>query len=509
MLGADGTLNIPDPVFLMALYNEDIREQRRSLYNWQVEFHKSFARQYNGAVIRHAVRANNGSGKSQYVIAPAAAWMGVKFKRSRSVVTSASGSQLDRQVGQSLDHICGQINKLHGTKLWDMKYRFYRFLPTDSTVELFATDEPGLAEGYHPHLGGKEFAFFCDEAKSIPEPIYQAIERCNGMTRRTDVSSPGGPNGHFFDVCHDISGRWKQQVVTYRDCPHISNDEVEEAKSRFGANSPWFRSAYLAEFSSTEEMTVISFDTLKNHMRSQPKEQIFGEKFAGCDVAAGGDENVLSVWHGNKEIALEIFRMDDTTRTAEHLRYLIRDKHKIPPENVNVDDGNVGKSICDMLHRWDIPVNRVLNQSRALNTKIYANRGAEMWFNMAQCMTDLIFIDDKPAMEQMSNRYYKVQTTSGKIILEDKRTAKIQGHPSPDRADARVLAFAFKPAPYLQNALVDAKSINNPVRGGLPTGAELLEYMHERTYGRPNERFSTTNPQGHVYLYDNLLSGNA
>jgi hypothetical protein len=454
-----------DPVMLLSLYSEPIRSKKLSL----------------------VVRANNGSGKSQYLIAPCSTWLSMRFKLARSVITSSSGTQLDRQTGSAITHICQQVNKFWKQDLWKINYRFYTYLPTGSTIELYATDDPGLAEGYHPHLGGEEFAMFCDEGKNIPKGIYDAIERCNGMTRRLDVSSPGAPSGHFYEVCLDDG--WWQRKVTYHDCPHIKEDEVREALKRSGGeNSPWFKSAYLAEFSSTDESVVIAHHRVYNHFKNLPPYKEFGEPFAGVDysASAGGDENVISVFLGNKQIGMEVFRFDDTTKSVEHIHKLLTLKYKVKAENVNVDDGGVGKAMTDQLWKLGYNVNRTLNQSKAIRTDMYANRGAELWFHFASIMDDIILLDSDTLRSQLSNRFYRQQAATGKLLLESKKEAKAKGHPSPDRADSVILAFARKPNPYLATLLEDPNNVVKEKRAALPTNDELIEIMNQRRFGQLN-----------------------
>lgn len=473
-----------DPVLLMSIYNEPIRSGRISLYKWQIETMLEFAKPPpEGKVRRLAVRANNGSGKSQYIIAPCSTWLAMRFKRSRSVITSSSGTQLDRQTGSAITHICEQVNKTWKEPRWKINYRFYTYVPTGSTIELYATDDPGLAEGYHPHLEGIEFAMFCDEGKSIPQPIYAAIERCNGMTRRIDVSSPGGPTGHFYEVCQDDA--WWQRKVTYMDCPHIKEDEVQEALKRSGGiNSPWFKSAYLAEFSSTDESVVIGFHRLQQHFKALPKFMEFGEPFAGVDysASAGGDENVIAVFLGNKHIGLETFRFDDTTKSAEHIYNILTNKYKVKAENVCVDDCGVGKAMTDMLYARGYNVNRILNQSKPIRKDMFANRGAEIWFHFGAILDDIILLDDDVLKSQLSNRYYKQQESSGKLLLESKKEARLKGHVSPDRADACVLAFATKPNPYLGTLLSDA-SVKSQVDKPKLTQEDIVQIMERRKFG--------------------------
>lgn len=463
---------ISDPVRLLTIYNERIRTGLEKLHGWQTRVMLKFAYpDKRDAVHRICVRANNGSGKSKYCIAPCAVWLAMRFKKARCVITSSSGTQLDRQTAMSVVSLARQVNELHKQVLWKINYRYLRFLPTDSTIELYATDDPGKAEGYHPFEDGAEFALFVDEGKSVEENIYEAIARCNGMTRRMDVSSPGGLTGHFYSI--NFSERWHKFVITYRDCPHIKQDEIDEARERFGENSAWFRKAYLAEFVSIDEDLVMSWDDVQKCIRNAITLPIVaGEPYAGLDLSAGGDENVLSVFKGNVQIALETFRYDDTTLAVDHIRKLLI-HYNINPKHVHADDGGVGKSMIDMLWRDGWHVNRVLNQSPAYNNDQYANRGAEMWFNFARIVQecDVVLKPDPTLINQLSSRYYKKGDVIGKIALESKRIARSKGHGSPDRADATVLAFADKSYPLAR--YINGRELERSVTK--PTTDQLIE----------------------------------
>src|SRR5574343_577987 len=93
-------LSLPDPVFMLSLYNEDIRGGTKKLHNWQIDLQLRFAAQrQEQEIIR---------------IALCSAWLAMSKPYSRSIITSASGAQLDRQTGMAITHIAEQVNRLHG-----------------------------------------------------------------------------------------------------------------------------------------------------------------------------------------------------------------------------------------------------------------------------------------------------------------------------------------------------------------------------------------------------------
>lgn len=439
------------PTDLVVLFNTDIRDGHATLYPWQVRLHEQFSQDTGKQINNIALVANNGSGKSQFVLAPCAVWMGMVYKQARVIITSSSGAQLDKQTCDAITLLLQEINKTLGEKVWKINYRHYTNLKTGSEIVCYATDEPGKAEGFHPKVIGGKFAILIDEAKSIPEPIFEAIGRCTGNSHRLEVSSPGGMHGTFYRHCSGMPG-WRVTKVSYRDCPHVNLGQVEEDRATYGESSAYFRSKHLAEFTSEDEQVVIPIDQLEKYMRKiHELTQIGGlvwfnkgHKRAGIDIASVGKcESVFSLWDGGHHVAQEIFHIGDTTVTAKHIEYLIN-KYDVPAAEVNVDDGNVGKAVIDMLWRDGYMVNRVLNQSAALDKNSYGNRGAEMWFSfsMGLHMGVLHPLGEAILQKQLCSRYYRKHKQTGKTILEPKPEAIALGHGSPDRADAAILAFA-------------------------------------------------------------------
>lgn len=433
---------------LLAIYNRDVREQRVFVHPWQARYHKKFADRsfdYTKFVKRLPLVANNGSGKSAMIVAPCTVWLCMAYTEAHAVVTSSSGVQLDRQTGRAINSLCQQINAVHGKKIWELKYREYKNAVTGSVIDMYATDEPGKAEGYHPISTGGMFAVFPDEAKSIPDNLFEPISRCNGMSHFCPVSSPGKPNGLFYRFV--TSSKYDTMKVTAYDCPHIKEDEIEEAKEIYGEFSAFFRSAYLAEFTSIDEQVVISYEEVQKHFRTPPAYIDDKRKRCGVDLSGGGDENVVSVWQGNKEIALETFRFNDGRATVLHLAVLFA-KYGLKGSEINIDDGNVGRQIIADLKDKGFVCNPVRFGARAFRPLAYGNRGTEMWFTLQRLLPWLILLPDQTRKNQLASRYYKQSDLTAKIILESKREAKAHGHHSPDRADATILAWANTPPNY-------------------------------------------------------------
>jgi len=481
-------LNFPSPADLLAHYDQDILEGRVELYPWQVEVADKFAQENEdkGRVNEIDLVAANESGKSKMVVAPCALWSVCQFDKAETVITTASGSQLDRQTGRYVKDYAARMNKVHGGDLWTIQHRLLKFHPTDGIMDLFATDEAGKAEGWHQRDFNSAFSIIVDEAKSVDDAVFTALDRCHDAQRVLRVSSPAiGTQGYFYRA---VTGgeSWVRRVSAY-ECPHISIHQINKIIKRYGLFSPITRSIIFAEFSSTDQQVVITYDSLLALLKRETKPllNIDGQPIrVGGDLAKGGDEDVISIWKGNLQLGLEPFREKDTTLTTIKIEFILN-KYKVPKdsEHIFMDDGGVGGAIIDQLMARGWNIQRVLNQSQAMNTAMFSNRGAELWFNFATFITneELRFLEpiDDTLVNQLSNRYYR-QSSTGKILLESKRDAKAHGHPSPDRADATVLAFTGLSAPLY--SLVSGKEEKQIKSAANLTAAELIEMMDSLRY---------------------------
>lgn len=466
-----------DPVDMLIYLDDDLLKGHYSLYPWQIKIMKDFAADSTGDDPYQAVvRAANGSGKDKMIIAPCVTWMCMRYPDATGVVTSASGTQLDRQTNTYIEKIAKAANTKIHPDLWKINYRHYEVnFPKQegaderkSTIELFVTDESGRAEGWHPKTFNSHLGIFTSEAKSIPDEIFNALARCTGFTKRIDVSTPGLPMGHFFNRC--TGPGWTKYHITAYECPHVSRKYIEQCKLDYGGEgSSLFKSMVLAEFGSTDEMVVIPYHHVWRAI-FESKVEWYREDFntAGLDLSAGGDETVLVVRNGNKVIGVYGFRFDDTTKTVDYLERLFKENSlNNPKSRIFGDAGGLGKPILDELknrRKWH-NIRYVLNNSAPNDGRAYYNRGAEYWFHVAKLfeMGEAIIPNDERLKRQLSTRYYK-QSDGNKILLENKLQARAKGHPSPDRADAMVLAFCGYKSKLEDDRVAQAHELPMPAK---------------------------------------------
>jgi phage terminase large subunit len=476
---------VKNPFTMLLFYDDDIQSGRVKLDKWQKELLEYLGKEhvYGDPAVVAQLLAANGSGKSQYIIAPFAIWMTMKHPESLTIITTSSGNQLDSQDLRYCTRLAKKINKVHEGDfpegVIECQYRKFFNKVTESFINLFATDETGKAEGWHPISPTGKFAIIIDEGKTVTDDIYFAIENCTGFSHRLDVSSAGKSSGTFHANWHnnELDSYMFKKRITAFDCSHLKISDIEFRIKKYGLHHPRIRNSVFSEFTSADESVVIPRELLLKSSSLCNKFYDFGPLRAGLDLAAGGDENSISVWKGNKEIAKKSFVKKDTYAAIEEIIEFIKSfKGELRAENIYGDDSGVGRSMLDIMAKLGYKVNRVMNQSRAADFTHYANRGTELWCNFKRFIEEyqvLFMKNEKGDMDpillsQMSNRYYKTQDSSGKMILESKAKAKAEGHPSPDRADAVILAWcplvypvAEMSGPSVQEVVVGPKTIED------------------------------------------------
>lgn len=383
-----------------------------------------------GAVV--ALKAANGSGKTVRIAAPVALWHAAIFPGSLTIATAGVFRQVKEQLFPA---IRAHAHKFQGWEFNECEVVTHH----GSRILGFSTDEAGKFEGWH----NDNLLLILDEAKSVPDAIFEAVERCQ-PTRLLLLSSPGGRSGFFFEAFHARRKFFRQHTVTAFDCPHISTAWVAEQVEKYGEDHPLIRSMIYGEFmDGDEDSAVIPVTLLEHCLASPPPFTNNGEVFAFCDFAAGGDENVFAVRRGNRVEIIAAWCEKDTMRAVGRFVQLFRE-HKLPADCIAGDEGGLGKVMCDALSEAGFYIQRVNNGSTPGNAEAYANRGAEIWYEgrtEIERQRIILPADDRDLFAQLTTRR-GWPNSKGRLELEHKAAMRARGLRSPDRADAILGAMA-------------------------------------------------------------------
>ena len=407
-----------------------------NLYDWQ----RKVLRDLEAKDCRVALRAANGSGKTSTVISAILIWHALVFPRSIAVTTAGVFRQVESQLWPSLRN---HIAKLGGA--WEVTSGEIRYLhPNGNTSRIigYSATDPGRAEGwhaedheYHPLL------MVVDEAKTVADPLFEAISRCQ-PTRLLIASSPGGTSGAFYRAFTKEANMWSKHAVTAFDCPHITQNQIDEVTQRYGEKHPLTRSMIYGEFVDIGlESLVINLTQLQNCHNTPPRFRP-GVRIAGVDFAAGGDQNVICISDGNKILPMIAWREKDTMAAVG--RFIVEFKKAgLEANNIYADASGMGMVMCDALAESGWVVNRVNFGATAYDNNAYTNRSAEMWYNMAKRIEDaeIILPEDEDLTAQLTCRR-TITNSKGKLGVESKDSMRARGIASPDRADALALCLS-------------------------------------------------------------------
>jgi len=400
-------------------------------YDWQIRV----LRDLNFKESKVAMKAANGSGKTAVVAAAAILWHMMRFPQSLTITTAGVWRQVEDQLWPALRKYVAMLGD--GWRITSNELEH----TNGSRAIGFSTNDAGKFEGWHRQGPTDNLLMVVDEAKTVPDTIYEAIARCQ-PSRLLVMSSPGGPQGAFYKAFTKEASYWDTHSVTAFDCPHIPKDWIEEQTEKWGIEHPLVRSMIYGEFMDLgSENLVVPYNTLQ-YCYSNPPNKQSGNKVAFCDFAAGGDENVLCVREGNEVLPMKCWKERNTMETVGRFIMEYR-KYGLEADQIYADAGGLGIPMCDALMESGWTVHRVNNGARANDTRHYGNRGAEMWYESARMIekAEIRLPEDDLLVEQLTTRLGKTNS-SGKLMLERKEDMRKRGISSPDRADALVGCLA-------------------------------------------------------------------
>ena len=179
------------------------------------------------------------------------------------------------------------------------------------------------------------------------------------------------------------------------------------------------------------------------------------EKVMGVDVARFGDDETVicfRVGRDARSYPWEVLRKLDTMQVAAKVAEAFA---RFEPDQLFVDEGGLGAGVVDRLRQLSIPVIGVNSASRAdgrVEDIKVANKRAEMWSKMRHWLRGAMIPDNSIMDAHLTGIEYKFDSNNA-ILLEKKEDMKKRGLPSPDRADALALTFAY---PVVTRAMREA-----------------------------------------------------
>jgi hypothetical protein len=430
---------------------------------------------------RTCVQSCHEIGKSYIAARVVAWWLDIWPVGESFVVTSApTDSQvrtiLWREIGRA--HAGGALRGRVNQTEWYMKGA-----AGNEEIVAFgrkpADYEPTSFQGIH----ARRVLVIFDEACGMPEPLWEAADSliANDLSKMLIIGNPDDPLTHFESVSRPGSG-WNNVTIGAFDSPNFTGEEmpqkikdqligpmyVEEKRRKWAPTWTWnaehnrvlppdnglrpedtcaplWMSKILGLFppNSTEMGLIPASWVREAQERTLPQT---GLCELGVDVGGGGDSSTIGLRYGG---FFRVINEDHNPDTMHTCGLVITKLRETRAERAKIDTIGIGKGVVDRgleLQQPFVPVNV---GEKADNEEEFINRRAELWWYTREQFEagniDLDPLDDDLAAELTSIRF--LRTSSGKVQIESKQQAKARGIPSPNRAEALMLAFGPERAP--------------------------------------------------------------
>lgn len=399
------------------------------LYDWQQEAVTYLAS--NSRRNKIAVVSPNGAGKSERIVAGAALYWVTIHPRGKVVITTKDGRQLSEQIYPALTR---HREKFEGWQ-WITSPHIKITTATGGTISAFTTDEPGRAEGWHKEddVNGP-LLIIVDEAKSVPEPIFQALDRCT-YNAIIYASSPGSKHGRFWEAFTKDAESFQTVKAGLKDCPHIPKEKIEDVIRTYGADHPFTKSTNEGEFMDQEEgdQYVVNAAALEAIMVNPPKHKP-GIRVGFCDFGGAQSEHVFALRDGNKIEIRDAWLEQNTEAAANRFMRNFRESG-LTQDQIwgDASDAKIARILTDS--GWTI--NRKNFGDKAGAEEVYTGWGAEAWWELGVSIDkgEVLLPYDKKLQSQLTTRK-KTIGGRGRLGVEEKYEMSKRNLPSPDRADA-------------------------------------------------------------------------
>ncbi len=425
---------------------------------------------------RTVVPACHAPGKS-HIAARAVAWWGAVHPPGTALVITTAPTF--RQVRTILWPHIRRVHAMNGllgemtTTEWKVGRDLvaFGFSPSDH-------DESAVQGIHVPHL-----LIIVDEAGGISPTLGRSFESLmtGGHTRLLAIGNPPSDDSDTWFERAVESGNYEIIRIAASDTPNFTGEEcppevarqlidsewVDDVVREFGKDSSYVEARVHARFPRDSGNRVIPIDWIEQAMENEDP-SASDQIRLGVDVAAGGGDEVavaraegftvrLVYSQGGSANLNAVDVAGQVLRQIEAAERLAATGPWLKPVRVKIDSVGVGWGVSSILETWkserrhSAEIVRVNVGERSGSPQQFANQRAEMWWNARTLLQPdsggrqeiKLDIDRKTAAQLSVPRYGS--DSSGRIAIEKKEAMRKRGVPSPDRAEAILLALYETP----------------------------------------------------------------
>ena len=446
---------------------------------------------------RVAVKSGNGLGKG-FCAAVAVLWFLYVHPEAAIVLSTAPTFRQVRHI------LWRQIHRLYrpaaqtlGGKMLDTRWE----LADDRYAMGLSADSADQFQGFH----SPNMFIVVDEAEGVSDEIYEAIEAVmtSSDPLLLLIGNPTTITGAFRRAFYEERALYHPITISALDSPNVQSGQtqvpglttarwVEERREIWGEENPIYRARVLGEFPDQAEDTLLSLTDVEAAARphpaanrpesaaqpgdgiaddgretaAQPADSAFADGresaaqpadsvptdgresadesaapvILAVDVARyGSDRSVILRRRGQTVEDIRTFRRLDTMQLTGWVAAAIREWGNA---EVYVDEIGVGAGVVDRLKEQGFRVRGVNVARAARQDGLFANLRAEGYWRLRELFAagQITIPRDHQLIGELAALRYSYDS-QGRIQMESKEAMRQRGLPSPDKADALMLAF--------------------------------------------------------------------
>ena len=396
--------------------------------------------------IRIAVASGHGIGKST-LVSWVILWAISTKVDTRGVVTANTDTQLRTKTWPELAKwfhlfIAKEFFNLTATAIYSSDPEHEKTWRIDA-VPWSVTNTEAFA-GLHNK--GKRILLVMDEASAVHDKVWEVSE--GALTdENTEIiwcafGNPTRNLGRFRECFRKFRHRWTTKQVDSSTVKHTNKSQIKQWLEDFGFDSDFYKIRVRGEFPSSSSRQFIPgnlIDEARNK-KLNPMHFTFAPVIIGVDPAwSGEDEIAIYLRQGLFSKLLGVYRNVENDMIMAGYVAQFEDQYKADAVFIDLGYGTgIASAGKQMGRHWQL-----ISFAMSSGDAGFKNKRAEMWGLIKKWLQDGGCLPDDPVIcDELASPEYEV-LLSGEILLESKKAMKLRGVPSPNRADALALTFAF------------------------------------------------------------------
>ena len=315
------------------------------------------------------------------------------------------------------------------------------------------------------HNKGKRIVLIFDEASAIADKVWEVAE--GALTDEgTEIiwiafGNPTRNVGRFRECFRRFKHRWNARQIDSRTVEGTNKEQIAKWAADYGEESDFFKVRVRGMFPSMSARQFIGeADVAAAYGKVlRPEQYEFAPKILTVDPAwEGDDEFAIGLRQGLSFRILRTMPKNDNDLVAARVIADLEDENKADAVFVDAGYGTGIVSAGQGMGR-DWTLVWFAGASADIGC---LNKRAEMWKAARDWLKSGGALPDDPQLRDELQAPEIVPRADGKVQIESKKDMKTRGVPSPNRADALVLSFAF---PVVKRNPLDAYRNDRGSRG--------------------------------------------